>query len=145
MRLWHKDLIPYLPKQQLISQWRECIAIAKKIAEFGEPHHRLVNKIMDYPISNFYRYTDTVISELFDRGYKVSPLALKNFEDLMQKIDPNYDEEVHWDSIFFLWHTKDYLVQCYYNLQEKADCDIINQYEWARIERFMDIHYSELV
>lgn len=28
MRLWHKDLIHYLPRQQLIAQWRECCAIA---------------------------------------------------------------------------------------------------------------------
>lgn len=27
MRLWHYKLIPVLPKAQLISQWRECIAI----------------------------------------------------------------------------------------------------------------------
>ena len=27
MRLWHYKLIPYLPKKQLVSQWRECIAI----------------------------------------------------------------------------------------------------------------------
>ena len=145
MRLWHKDLIPYLPKQQLVSRWREGIAIAKKIAEFGEPHHRLVNKVMDYPTSHFYYYTDLVILELISRGYKVSPLALKKFEDTMYYIDINYDDLVDYDDLFQFWHTKDYLVQCYYNLQEKADCDIINQYEWARIERFMDIHYSELV
>lgn len=33
MRLWHKDLIPYLPRQQLIAQWRECCAIAGSIAK----------------------------------------------------------------------------------------------------------------
>ena len=41
MRLWHKDLIPYLPKQQLISQWRECCCIAKNIADNGTPNHLL--------------------------------------------------------------------------------------------------------
>ena len=29
MRLWHKDLLPFLPRQQLLSQLRECVAIAK--------------------------------------------------------------------------------------------------------------------
>ena len=32
MRLWHKDLIPLLPRQQLVGQWRECCLIAKQIA-----------------------------------------------------------------------------------------------------------------
>ena len=47
MRLWHKDLIPVLPRQQLIGQWRECCLIAKQISEKGTPNHILVNKIMD--------------------------------------------------------------------------------------------------
>ena len=35
MRLWHRDLIHYLPRQQLIAQWRECYAIASNIANKG--------------------------------------------------------------------------------------------------------------
>ena len=40
MRLWHKDLIDVLPRQQLISQWREICCIAKNIAEKGTPNHK---------------------------------------------------------------------------------------------------------
>ena len=55
MRLWHKDLIPVLPRQQLLSQWRECCCIARNIVENGTPNHILVNKILDYPINrDFY-------------------------------------------------------------------------------------------
>ena len=32
MRLWHKDLICVLPKNQLLGQWREVCLIAKEIA-----------------------------------------------------------------------------------------------------------------
>ena len=46
MRLWHKDLIPYLPRQQLLGQWRECCCIAKSIHDKGSPNHLLVNKII---------------------------------------------------------------------------------------------------
>lgn len=28
MRIWHKDLIPVLPREQLVAQWKECSAIA---------------------------------------------------------------------------------------------------------------------
>lgn len=146
MRLWHKDLIRVLPKQQLVSQWRECIAVARNIEIYGFPRHGLVNKVSDYPASHLYTYTDLVVCELFNRGYKVSPIALKKFEDTMNNIDTLYaDEEVPFDDLFFMWHTKDYLVQCYYNLQEKFDCDIISHYEWARIERYVGERYSELV
>ena len=145
MRLWHKDLIRVLPKDQLISQWRECIAVARRIELYGSPRHGLVNKVMDYPISHLYYYTDLVGCELFNRGYKVSPMALKKFEDIMQRLDPDYDELVKEDELFEFWHTKDYLLQCYYNLQEKADCDLVNRYDWARIERYVSDRYSELV
>ena len=146
MRLWHKDLIRVLLKQQLISQWRECIAVARNIEIYGYPRHGLVNKVSDYPISHLYTYTDAVVCELFDRGYKVSPIALQKFEATMNNIDTLYSQEdVDWDALFFLWHTKDYLIQCYYNLQEKFDCDLISHYEWMRIERFVSEKYSELV
>ena len=45
MRLWHKELIEYLPQQQLISQWRECCAIAANLAKDHTPNHILVNPI----------------------------------------------------------------------------------------------------
>ena len=70
MRLWHKDLIQVLPRQQLLSQWRECCAIAKSIAEKGTPNHIIVNKIMDYPIEHFIAYTTLVKQEMQKRGYK---------------------------------------------------------------------------
>ena len=56
MRLWHKYLIPYLPKQQLLGQWRECCCIARNININGTPNHILVNKIIDYPYSHKNTY-----------------------------------------------------------------------------------------
>lgn len=143
MRLWHKDLIRVLPRQQLISQWRECIAIARNIELYGLPRHGLVNKVMDYPISHLYLYTDIVVLELLDRGYKVSPVALKKFEDSMRNIDYNYDDIVEESELFKQWHNKDYLIQCYYNLQEKYDCGMINPYDWRRIEATVEELYSK--
>lgn len=143
MRLWHKALIRVLPRQQLISQWRECIAVARNIELYGLPRHGLVNKVMDYPISHLYFYTDLVVLELLDRGYKVSPVALKKFEDSMRNIDYNYDDIVEESELFKNWHNKDYLIQCYYNLQEKYDCGLINQYDWRRIEAAVEELYSK--
>ena len=48
MRLWHTSLIPVLPREHLVAQWRECSAIAGKIQTSGTPNHVLVNFIMNY-------------------------------------------------------------------------------------------------
>ena len=79
MRLWAKQLIPYLPKLQLLSQWRECCAICSNIANKGTPNHILVNKIMDYEFVYFMEYTRLVVSEMERRNYKISRKALNNF------------------------------------------------------------------
>ena len=50
MRLWHKDLIDVLPKNQLVSQWRELLAIKGSIDKKGTPNHLLVNKVLNYSI-----------------------------------------------------------------------------------------------
>ena len=42
MRLWHIDLIPYLPKSQLLAQWRELNSIFKK-----QDKHIFEKKILD--------------------------------------------------------------------------------------------------
>ncbi len=138
MRLWHKDLIHYLPNQQLIGQWRECCCIAKNIAEKGTPNHILVNKIMDYPIAHFCTYTQLVIDELKRRGIKISDKAINNFEWNIDRIceqQNNYNKNHHGDinCLFENWHNDRYLRQCYFNLQEKHDCGGIESQNWAFI------------
>lgn len=44
MRLWHTDLTPYLPKSQLLAQWRVLNSIFVK-----EDKHVLINYIYEYP------------------------------------------------------------------------------------------------
>ena len=70
MRLWHKDLILVLPRQQLLGQWRECCAIAKNITTNGTPNHILVNKVMEYPMSHLYTYGLYVATAMRKRGYE---------------------------------------------------------------------------
>lgn len=124
MRLWHKDLIPVLPRQQLIGQWRECCAIAKAIAENGTPNHILINKIIDYPIDHFYTYCKLIELEMLNRNYKITSNSI-------QKIFRK-----PWDyinNIFPNWHNDRYLQQCLRNLQEKYDCGAIPDEEWNLI------------
>lgn len=128
MRLWHKDLIAVLPKQQLLGQWRECCCIARNIKVNGTPNHLLVNKIMDYPIEHFSYYGCLVGVEMAKRGYNHhsdSFLKWQKKEDGTNPFPyPNYDD------LFKGWHNDRYLLQCYYNLQEKFDCGGITEAEW---------------
>lgn len=78
MRLWHKDLINVLPRQQLISQWRECCCIAQNLASKGTPNHILVNPILKFPKCHFNYYTELVVQEIRNRGYNVSITTYNN-------------------------------------------------------------------
>ena len=107
MRLWHVDLLEYLPKGQLLSQWRELNSIFAK-----EDKHILINYIYEYPKDDLYVYTEKVIDEMKKRGYKIRAYEKMNkyFEDL---------ESVKNVKPFKNHHDNEYLQICYYNLKEK--------------------------
>ena len=143
MRLWHKDLVPWLPTQQLISQWRECCAIAKNIVILGTPNRILVNKVMDYPICHFYHYTNNVKDEMSFRGYHITSIAYDNFITNIKLIDPvKFDRPCTDEDIFEGWHNERYLIQCVSNLEEKFDCGGISEEDFYNIlDQFSYILY----
>lgn len=130
MRLWHYALVKSLPRQQLVSQWRECVCIAKSIHDKGTPNHILVNKIMDYPISEFSDYCNIVLVEMVRHGYNVSESSINKLEDY---IGFEVDSDKQYNHVFFSWHTPKYLDQCMTNLEEKFDCGGVSQEEWAKL------------
>lgn len=131
MRLWHKDLIKVLPRKQLVAQWRECCAIAGEINKYGSPRSPLTRKIMDYPIEHFQRYAYEVYLEMAHRDYKcdIWKFNYRNKNGVQFVGMPSHNE------LFQNWHTRRYLTQCYFNLQEKYDCGSITQEEWKKIHR----------
>ena len=136
MRLWHYALIPVLPTNQLVGQWRECCLIAKNIAEKGSPGHLLVNKIMDYDLNEFIIYAELIRNEMDKRGF------ICHFNKFMQYFPdrsaiPNPENEF----IFKNWHDFDYMLCCYYNLHEKYMCRGIEEIEWRRIYDFVKNAY----
>lgn len=121
MRLWHYQLIPYLPKSQLLAQWRELNSIFKK-----QPKHILINYIYEYPKKDLYYYSILVIGEMIKRSY-----AIHNLENMQQYFNlddavmylgiPNADKFTLETTIFKNHHNFKYLQQCFYNLEEKYD------------------------
>ena len=139
MRLWHKDLIPYLPRKQLVAQWRECCAICSNLANKGTPNHLLVNKIKNYNLYMFFEYIHLVIKEMENRGYKINENSydkcFENFRKIITKYNWNFYSA---NEIYPEWHNERYLKQCLYNLQEKYDCGRISEKEWKIIEEHFD-------
>jgi len=107
MRLWHVDLLNYLPKGQLLSQWRELNSIFAK-----EDKHILINYIYEYSKNDLCVYTEKVIEEMKNRGYQIRSYEKMNkyFENL---------ESVKHVKPFKNHHDNEYLQICYYNLKEK--------------------------
>lgn len=139
MRLWHKDLIPVLPRKQLLAQWRECCAIVGKIQKCGTPNHLLVNPILNYNKSHFYSYCCLVANELFNRGYKISDSSRSKILDYVSDEERQVSSRIEKDgSLFYGWHNERYLIQCYYNLQEKYDRGMFNIGEMQLINQRME-------
>lgn len=106
MRLWHVDLIPYLPSTQLLAQWRELNSIFKK-----EPKHILINYIYNYPKEYLLHYSLKVKNEMVARGFKI-----KSWENY----DKYFSDTINMEKpLRYPEHNFDYLQQCFYNLQEK--------------------------
>lgn len=121
MRLWHYKIVEYLPKGQLIAQWRELNSIFKK-----QDSHILINYAYEYSPECLMFYTAYVISEMKKRRYKIK--SFDNYTNFFR--DKGCDDECIKDCMsgykpktnpFPNHHTTRYLRQCYYNLQEKYD------------------------
>lgn len=129
MRLWHIDLISYLPKSQLLAQWRELNSIFKK-----QDNHILINYIYDYSKYELQNYSREIISEMQFRGYKVNiDNYLKYFESLGVDFYNDYTPR-------FKEHDNEYLTICYYNLKEKylRGQNDFTVGVWGKLEEFYE-------
>ena len=117
MRLWHYKLIPYLPKSQLLAQWRELNSIFKK-----RDRHILINYIYDYPKTDLLYYTRLVIDEMGRRRYKIKSFEKSDAYFANVSINdhlayfPADNPDFH---PFEVEHDEGYLLICYFNLLEK--------------------------
>ena len=108
MRLWHRDLLPYLPNSQLLAQKRECDLIWKDIASGKQTNHILINYIWRYDANELFDYYSLLADEFEKRGFKFNYSEYIN-ADFLRISDRPYENH----------HTMQYLIQCFYNLQEK--------------------------
>lgn len=140
MRLWVSEMIKNdtLPVNQLKSQWRELVAIKRKIDKCGTPQHGLVNAILDYNIIDFKNYTRLVYDKMSDRGFNVDVKLLN--EITMWKCDLFNNNRNPCDYID--WLSGRWLETSIYNLQEKAIVGIVPYDEWIKIIHEYDCRFD---
>ena len=124
MRLWHQNLIPYLPRQQLLGQHRECCALRGR--GWGKKHS-VVNYVFTYAPDELVAYHYLIMDEMIRRGYSpdrtwLNPnwrgSALGEVEgwSCQQIVDQIYEGM----DIIYDEHNDTYLRECIENLRGKG-------------------------
>ena len=132
MRLWHYELLEYLPDAQFKGQLRELVAIMHDWRDKGETNHILINRVCDHPKSDLTAYFVTyAILRKARYGKFISSRLFDEFADFA----PDYEEPC--EPLFVGWHDKEYLRCNMANLYEKwkfaKGKSRITDEEWARL------------
>lgn len=132
MRLFHYDLLPYLPELQFRGQLREIVAIMHDWRDKGKTNHLLINKVMEYPKNDFVRYF-AYYEALYRKRY--GKWLVKQWGEFKAFDDTPLDERSN--GVFDGWHNKEYLRVCMANLYEKHVFGVgksrITDDEWQRL------------
>lgn len=127
MRLWHQELIPSLPRQQLLGLHRECCAL--RGAGWGR-RHAVVDYVFTHEPERLVAYHHLVMDEMERRGYHPDSIwrcanwrgnKLQEYtnwcsESLAQEL---YDSGASGDHLY-PEHNDTYLQECLENLRGKG-------------------------
>ena len=119
MRLWHEDLIPQLPRQQLLGQHRECCALRGR--GWGKKHS-VVDYVFQYAIEKLEDYHFLVMKEMERRGYTPNTLWwLRGYRGKSYTNQVKFIDFIENDgSKVYLEHNQEYLKECLANLKAKG-------------------------
>ena len=132
MRLWHYELLPYLPDAQFKGQLRELVAIMRAWRDEGNTNHLLINKVMEYErneLVRYYIYYEVVYHSRY--GKWIDQKYWKEFNTFQKE---ETDKKKYYSDG---WHNKEYLRVCMSNLYEKHVFGVgksrITDEEWETI------------
>lgn len=130
MRLWHVDLLPYLPDLQFKGQLRELVAIMRDWRDKGKTNHLLINKVMKFPKNElvmYYRQYEHIYRERYGKNPNIK------YRREMRA----FGEATIGDMYKNSWHNKEYLRVCMANLYEKHYFGVgksrITDEEWEKL------------
>lgn len=128
MRLWHYELLPYLPDAQFKGQLRELVAIMHDWRDKGRTNHLLINRVMEYPKADLYGYFLEYAVEYQKRNGERLPKSVDEFKA--------FGGGSFTQCPYIGWHNEEYLRICMANLYEKhlgAGKSRITDREWERL------------
>jgi uncharacterized protein (TIGR02328 family) len=132
MRLWHYELLPYLPDLQFKGQLRELVAIMHDWRDKGKTNHLLINRVMEYPKNDLAQYFIRY-EVLYQNRY--GDWLTKHLYEFAEFDDTPAGQRSK--GCFDGWHNKKYLRVCMANLYEKHFFGIgksrITDEEWQRL------------
>ena len=117
MRLWHEQMIPKLPKNQLLGQHRECCALR---GNGWNKKHKTVDYVFLYSPYHLFCYHTLIMDEMNNRGYKVAnEWRDKNYRGKIAESYVNL-EETEINTPIYKEHNEAYLQECIENLRLKG-------------------------
>ena len=117
MRLWHQELIPFLPRGQLLAQHRECCALRGR--GWGRKHS-VVDYVFRHSRERLYAYHAMVMDEMSRRDYSVAPewwdvrYRGKRLKAAAANRCRRFGPRIYRE------HDDDYLAECLKNLRRKG-------------------------
>lgn len=137
MRLWHQEMIPYLSKDHLLGQNRECCAL--RGGGWGKPHS-VVDYVFSHSPRKLYDYHRLILNEMDKRWYNHAPawdfpefrgwIRVKVFNSETFKLELVETVRTKWtvdqvapiiyEGNIYLEHDTDYLNECLANLKSKG-------------------------
>lgn len=127
MRLWSFDFIPYLPNAQLKALRYE---IGDMVKQYPNIKHGLVKYINNYDIKYLIGYFYKVLDEFDKRG--INHKTSYDNDIIGTILAKSHDPSIK-SALSYPEHNDRYIRQQYYNLQEKADRNLITKEEWKKI------------
>lgn len=119
MRLWHVDLIPYLPEAQLKGQHRECCGLRGN--GWGKKH-KDVDYVFTHHPALLYNYHLAIMNEMRARNMNVTEVWYDPTHR-GDKCEPYAENEISYDGVppRYPEHNSMYLKECILNLAEKGN------------------------
>ena len=118
IRLWHESLLPYLPRQQLLGQHRECAAL--RGAGWGRKHS-VVNYVFTHSPNKLIAYHYRVMDEMKRRGYRPDE-SWRDPEWRGSRLGKCEDwaKVEEFAGLVYTEHNDEYLRECLDNLKNKG-------------------------
>lgn len=126
MYLYNYELIPYLPNELLILQWKSCNSILTYWEKGG-----ILSKTYDYIRNHdrrlYYYYVKRVAAEMQNRNIKVNMDILEKIHDFCNT------KNDHWIKENYPEQDKFHLRECLYMLEERARLGKMDKKSWLKI------------